>query len=731
MVDLSPPPEAAELWQAGAPLPKRKAARRRGAARTLALVGYLALSVACMGLATLTFVFIAAPAELLRDELVEQVKLRTGRDLLVAGPTSLTVFPVFGVRIEDVTLAAPPGMEGAPMLALKSVEAALDPFSLFARRMAVKRLVLNRPVLDLRIDAQGRRSWEFASSRIRLAQLAAPAPASDAPQSFAPTRQENAGLPRLQDALDALANAATLRIIDGTLRYSDAQSSTREEIAGIDLELTGGQAPAARGRFLWHDAALAVEATLALAPAAGEGSQRRFELSLRGAPFEAAFEGLSPSDADAALTGTVRLKARSARALWRWVGGEHAAIEEGPPLELAGQLSAQAGRLALGAFRGTIGEAPVSGDLEVEFRQGLPHVAGQVKVSELDVGELVHARSEPTREPAGAVAGRDLGSLAATPGREAGSPRPATVGWSEEPIDLSLLARLDADVSLSVEHLVYERIKTQQGRLGLAVHARVAKVTLEDVQLYDGRVRGEMVFDGSGQIPATATTATLEGVSTLPLLKDALGIGWLEGRSTINVTLAGEGGSERQIVEGLSGKIELATANGAITGLDAAKLLHALGQARVPALDKGERTPFSECAATFKIVHGEAENQDLRVVSSAVSVTGSGTIHLPKRELDYTLRARVTASPPREGTVVSLAGLELPVRLHGRWEAPAIDPMLKGAVKDQDKAAAAIKQIGKNLQSPEVQDAVRGLIGGDGTARVKPRELLDKLLKRE
>ena len=49
-----------------------------------------------------------------------------------------------------------------------------------------------------------------------------------------------------------------------------------------------------------------------------------------------------------------------------------------------------------------------------------------------------------------------------------------------------------------------------------------------------------------------------------------------------------------------------------------------------------------------------------------------------------------------------------------------------------EQAGQAIKQIGKNLKSQDVQDAIRGLLGGgDGQQKVKPRELLEKLLKKD
>ena len=135
-------------------------------------------------------------------------------------------------------------------------------------------------------------------------------------------------------------------------------------------------------------------------------------------------------------------------------------------------------------------------------------------------------------------------------------------GWSDDIIDLAPLGLADADLALSVDRLVYKNVTTGRSRLNLALQDRVAKVTLEDVQLYSGRARGVLTLDGRAQTAATTTNLTLDGVSVLPLLSDALEFAWLDGRGTIALSLAGQGNSERQIVETLRGKVDLSVTRG-------------------------------------------------------------------------------------------------------------------------------------------------------------------------
>ena len=114
------------------------APRRRSS--WLAIVGYAALGVGCVLAGAVTFLLIAAPVDLVRDRAVELVKARTGRDLVVAGPTKLTYFPRFGVAFSQVSLAAPADMGGPPVLAARKLQVELPVWSLLSRRVTAQRV---------------------------------------------------------------------------------------------------------------------------------------------------------------------------------------------------------------------------------------------------------------------------------------------------------------------------------------------------------------------------------------------------------------------------------------------------------------------------------------------------------------------------------------------------------------------------------------------------------------
>jgi AsmA protein len=139
----------------------------------------------------------------------------------------------------------------------------------------------------------------------------------------------------------------------------------------------------------------------------------------------------------------------------------------------------------------------------------------------------------------------------------------------------------------------------------------------------------------------------------------------------------------------------------------------------------GDKTQFSDFTATFAVAGGVATNKDLRLISPRVRVAGEGTIDLGRRQIDYTLHPKIIGGIAAPGAVIKVKELEIPVRVEGPWEKPSY------SVQGQENIGEALKQIGKNLKSEEVQEAIKGLIDGDKQQRIKPRELLEKLLKKQ
>jgi AsmA protein len=617
--------------------------------------------------------------------------------------------------------------------------------SLVTRQAAIRRLVLTRPTIELRVDAEGRRSWEFAGAapgHVRLAQLAG------SRERFTATdaqRGERApGNVRLAETLAGLM-PASVRIAGGTVRYTDERSGIHQEVGGIDLDLSfsGPTGPLeGKGNLAWQGEKVAFQALVSPLRALLEQKNARLSFKISGRPLEASFDGAARVAANGTFDGKVSVKAPSIAALAAWLGKPGPAERDIGELSFSTPVSLADGRVSLPDLSAKIGETSLSGGLTVDAAGARPHLSGTLSLSELDLGRLLirPGKRAPTgsgeASPGGAAQKGAIADLLKRdePAQDgashaAGGPKHAKGrrDWADDAIDLTPLGLADADLTLSAERVVYKDITSGQARLALVVRDKVARLTLEDMLLYSGRGRGTLMLDGSAETPATTVDVRLEGVSASPLLRDALGLDSLDGRSTIIVAVAGKGATERQIVETLSGKVEARTANGSLAGVDVDKMLKNLEHGNLAGLDigPGDKTQFSDFTATFAVAGGVATNKDLRLISPRVRVAGEGTIDLGRRQIDYTLHPKIIGGIAAPGAVIKVKELEIPVRVEGPWEKPSY------SVKGQENIGEALKQIGKNLKSEEVQEAIKGLIDGDKQQRIKPRELLEKLLKKQ
>ena len=704
------------------------------------IAGWSVLGLVCVLLAGVSFVYVAAPVDLVRDRLIDEVKARTGRDLMVAGPVSMSLFPRPGVTIDAVTLSAPPE-QGGTLLTVDRIAAEIGLGELLARRVQIRRLVLTAPKVNLRVDASGRRNWDFAglpvlASPVRYAQLRGPV-TRDVPLAL----PAGVDVTRLREAL-AQVLPAELTIAQGVLSYRNARTGEEMDATAVDLEVAAQALSApvvAKGSFTLRGQPMAYTATLGSLDAALASGSADLVVKAQGAPLAADFDGkLALRGTGPEIDGSLTLNSPSIPALGAWLG-RPVAMNGPTDLSFAGRVEAADGRVTLGNFQSVLAGRPAHGTLSVDFNPARPKLQGQLQVAALDLGAILLRNaaaaapatptSAPKADPIGDILRQQQPPPQQPPSQTSALPRKGPGrDWNDERLDTRLLGLIDADLRIAAGQILHRELKTGPSRVAITLVDRNLRVDLEDISLYGGRGRGVATVDAAAAVPALSLNLNLDGVSAGPFLKDAADFEWLDGRTTIAVAIAGQGYSEREVVQTLSGTVEVKTLNGHLSGLSLPKLIQTLERGQIPNMQvqATEKTPFSEFAGTFVIAKGVAQNNDLRLYTENARVTGAGTVQLPTRHLAYDVRAKVSGSGGGQaGTVVSFSNIEIPLRVEGPWDKPVV------GLKGQEQLLDGLKNIGRNLKNPDVQDALRGLLGGNSEGRVKPRELLDRLLKKE
>lgn len=705
---------------------------------------YGGLGLMAMAVGALAFTLFALPAGFVRDRIVIAVKEETGRDLVIAGPASFTIFPSVGLSLEDVSLSGAPGFEGeAPFVKMQSLDVSVALWPLLSREVRVESLKLRDPVFTLEVDGDGRRSWDFAQADrdarpVRLAQAGrmAQATMSDADTELiapAPGQEDGSFL-----RLGGLA-LEDVTIENGALIYRNALSGGLTELTSINVTLALAalnQPLAAKGRLDVKERTVHFDGTLTSLAEFMANQPAKVRLALNADALDATYEG-SATFQDALLTeGILSANSSSARDLLAWFGTEVPPSKGFGKLSAKGLLRGQREAFTFSNAEIVLDDTTAHGEISLHTRGMRPFVKANLKLSELDLNTYrskgaAKARAKTKKEKA-----RSIDDLLDAPDTAPAGPRvkgyTERAGWSNEPFDFEGLGQLDADATLSIGRLTVDTIRLDQSNLTVLLKNRVMTTKLEEVKLYGGSGRGTVILDGSGGNTARiGIDMKMEGVEALALLRDAADVDRLTGTGRLVVVLTGDGASEREVVETLAGRVEFAFEDGAIRGINVAEMLRNLSRGNLGGLDAKptDETDFSALTSSWTVASGVAQNDDLKLSSPLLRLSGSGRVMLPAREVDYTLKPRLVASLSGQGGDADLSGLEIPVHVKGSWDDPEYSPDLSGIVNDPDKAMGAIRELGKQFEGKNANEIVDGLLNGDEEERGNAREAGKKLLE--
>ena len=296
-------------------------------------------------------------------------------------------------------------------------------------------------------------------------------------------------------------------------------------------------------------------------------------------------------------------------------------------------------------------------------------------------------------------------------------------GWSSDPINAAALGALDAKLLLRMTDLKLAGLKISRAVLRVALADSAVRGDIDDLQLYGGTGRGFVTAEPHGQTNGLKASGgqgldlgvnlTAKNLAVGLLANDAAGLQQIDGRADVSIFLRGIGQSEQAIANSLNGKAQIELADGAIIGWNLPSMMRGLQSAKLPDLSQtsSERTTFRELAASFNIANGNAVTNDLRLTSPALHATGTGSVGIGARNFDLALRARLLTSMSNQ--IGAANGFELPVKLKGPWEKPAVTPDFSALAGQPGQMVDQARKLGQQMNGQSVGDIVRGVLGND------------------
>ncbi len=252
----------------------------------------------------------------------------------------------------------------------------------------------------------------------------------------------------------------------------------------------------------------------------------------------------------------------------------------------------------------------------------------------------------------------------------------ATTTEEAQLFPVEMLRTLDVDGKVSIGKLIASELTSEQVKANIVARNGDIKVNTQIGRFYEGAFDAKTSLNVASKTPKLSVNTNLQNLQAGPLMKDLTGQDKLTGTGRFKMAINSSGNTVTAIKKALNGTADFRFDNGAVKGVNLAKLLRET-KARfegktLPKTNEPEQTDFSELSGSAKISNGVINNQDLLAKSPFLRIGGAGTVDLVKETLDYTVEARVVSTDKGQGgeELKDLEGLNIPVKLTGSYLAP-------------------------------------------------------------
>jgi AsmA protein len=627
-----------------------------------------------------------------REQLQAALRDATGRDVVLQGPLSLSMFPWLAFEANDVAIANREGFGDAPFASLGQARLAVRLWPLItSRRVEFGPVTIDKLQLHLAVAANGRDNWSDVVEHLQRKETrtstngaSAPAPAAKSP------------------SLDLSVAALQLRASE--VSFEDAQAGTRYVVSGLRVE-TG-------------------------ALRQGEPIDVRTELEVKrnGAPF-GHFQ--LRTRLDLTTPGLVALADMQGRVSLAREGADDLPIDlKAPRLT----LDVPTRNIEIDTIEGRIGETKATANLRVTQGSDGPALQGSVHVPTTNLRKLLqllgaedlklrdttaltrvganaqvaysHARGLQLQPLAVSIDGSKLDGALSIPdlggntlrfalqgdaidadrylpprqAQAAAAPSSQTPSASNAPLEA--LRKLDLDGSLDLKQFTVAKVALHD--LHVSLRARNGRLQFDPLRagVFGGDAQTRLTVDVRDDVPTIHVEQSLDRVDVGAMLSQLIDLKQLQGRGRARFSLDMRGSDVPALLATASGPFDLTVENGALIGADLwyeieRAVASSQGKHAPSSVPNTGRTPFQRMHGQGTLANRTLHNERLEFVSDVATVHGRGDVDYGRDRLDLELTAKLLKAPPGRVLGMKLSrveGVDIPLAVTGKLQEPKVQP---------------------------------------------------------
>ncbi len=547
---------------------------------------------------------------------ITQVEEATGRKLVIGeARMALSLKPeiiIKDVSLENSEWASRPLMVKAEKLAVK-----INLLALLFREIVFDEILFIAPEIYLETNAQGRGNWIFSEE--------------PADQSTTPAKKENkSSVP--------VVSIKQLDIKKGQIYYREG-ATERESSVSIE-HFTVQHLPSGDAQTL------ELEASYLEHPIKVKGKAGRLKSFLGNVPFIMDL-AIDTTDIQAQISGKItrpmdfqgllidlKLKAETLSSL-SWIAGS--ALPPNGPLAVAGRLSDHKSGYRADNFSVQLGKSDLSGSIEFFTSEARPKIVAKLTSSKIAPADF--KRDAPT----------GMAQKSAENPQAEDQQGDSPYLFSDEPLPLDSLKKIDADISLDAKNIALASIPLQNLHMKLLLKNGLLTIKPLSAEIADGSFTANLIIDAAPEVDKVTAVIHASQVALGKLLKALSGEVYLDGGKTdIDLELSGQGDSARALASSLNGQVfstvgegqvnyDLSLAGGNL-GVEILKKINPLAEK--------QKTSRLECMVVrFDIKDGVAStDKGLAFESQALEVLGDGAIDLRTEQVNILLSSKSTVA---------------------------------------------------------------------------------------